>query len=90
MLHVITSFEFVGILLSLVDVAALSTSADPSSFPPNPIIHVDLDNTSVVAWCAKMDSASKWDQALSHMFAESRLASDVGIRPKHLAGKLTV
>jgi hypothetical protein len=68
--------------------AHLSVLAQPSQFPPTPILHTNCDNTSAIAWLSNMPTRSLFGQALLRFLAELSLISTVGVAPKHLAGHL--
>jgi hypothetical protein len=80
----INIFKFLGLLLAFI-MTHLSVLARPSDFPPTPILHVDCDNTSAIAWLSKMSTCSAFGQALLRLFAELSLSSPVGAAPVHLA-----
>ena len=79
--------EFIGGLLAYI-IATILVNTAPSEFPPAPILHLDMDNTSAVAWCQTMSSSSLWGQTLLRLLAEFRLVSPVGLAPQHLKGTL--
>jgi hypothetical protein len=88
LLH-INTLELIGVFLAYVVVTILATDR-PAAYPPAPTMHIDCDNTSAIAWCSNMDTASKYGQALLRVYAEIHFISPVATAPHFLAAWLNI
>ena len=81
----INSLEFIGLLLAYIMVLE-RYNADPSQFPPHPILRALGDNKAANAWWSKMSTASTAGRNLLKLYAEYQLLAPLCSVPKHIKG----